>query len=298
MSSNGNNTILWLLGGAVAGWYLFLRDDDDDDKRVRLPVTGVLRAWAEEAGRFDLVSEIADIEHEWANRDPDENEDEVAGLLNARLKAVEQVLDDEDTEAEELLRDRREDYRLRGAGKRRSNPSPSAPKIRHRDLGTGVVLDFDYADDGSLLCFVAWTAQRGTGGGWYDLTSGPFRTDDAAAFKAFYEDWRLQRNPSYRAGSTVAETILQQLGGAGRLRAMIGAKYFIDHGGALSFKFPNRQRSRGNYVKITLTPEDYYDMEFGQLMKHAVKPVKAYRGIMWDQLIEVFEQQTGLYLRL
>jgi hypothetical protein len=35
----------------------------------------------------------------------------------------------------------------------------------------------------------------------------------------------------------VANTILAQLGGAGRLRAMLGTKQFVGHKDALSFRF-------------------------------------------------------------
>lgn len=97
---------------------------------------------------------------------------------------------------------------------------------------------------------------------------------------------------------SVASEILKQLGGAGRLKAMLGAKAFIDHGKALSFKFPNKKRTRGNYVKIVLTPDDLYDMEFMNLSATEAKPVKTYSGIGVEQLIPIFERQTGLRIRL
>jgi len=97
-----------------------------------------------------------------------------------------------------------------------------------------------------------------------------------------------------------AAIILKQMGGPGRLKAMLGAKHFISHDGgkALSFQFPNRQRSKGNYVKITLRPDDTYDMEFSKIVKYEAKPVKTYSGIHADQLKPIFERQTGLRLSL
>jgi len=81
------------------------------------------------------------------------------------------------------------------------------------------------------------------------------------------------------------------------LKAMIGAKHFIDHGNALSFQFPNKQRSKGNYLKVTLRPDDTYDMEFSAISGGGtkVKKVKTYSGIMFDQLQPLFTEWTGLY---
>ena len=47
----------------------------------------------------------------------------------------------------------------------------------------------------------------------------------------------------------VAKTILEQLGGAGRLQVMTGAYNFVAYPNGVSFKFKNR---KVNYVKITL----------------------------------------------
>jgi hypothetical protein len=96
----------------------------------------------------------------------------------------------------------------------------------------------------------------------------------------------------------VADVILQQMGGAGRLKAMIGAHSFSTSGKDLSFLFPNRQRSKGNALKVTLRGDDLYDMEFLNVSVKGVKVVKKHSGVYWDQLIELFEGQTGLYLRL
>lgn len=99
-------------------------------------------------------------------------------------------------------------------------------------------------------------------------------------------------------GANVANTILKQMGGSRRLQAMLGAKHFMDHGDALSFKFPNRKRSKGNYVKITLKGDDTYTMEFSQLVKYNAKPVKTYEGLHAGDLKRTFTRQTGLDLHL
>jgi len=112
--------------------------------------------------------------------------------------------------------------------------------------------------------------------------------------------YKLKTESVERQEESVAGTILKQMGGPGRLKAMLGAKHFIDHGNALSFQFPNRKRSKGNYVKITLRGDDTYDMEFSAISGGGtkVKKVKTYSGIMFDQLQPLFTEWTGLYLRL
>lgn len=113
--------------------------------------------------------------------------------------------------------------------------------------------------------------------------------------------WAARRHAIDFAGKSkgeIGQTILQQMGGVGRLRAMIGANAFMTHPDGLSFRFPNQKSSRGNYVKVTLTPDDLYDMEFSKIVKYQAKPVKRYSGLTFDQLIPVFQKQTGLRLHL
>lgn len=101
----------------------------------------------------------------------------------------------------------------------------------------------------------------------------------------------------------VAQTIIKQLGGIGRLKTMIGA-YDISYDsfskrGALLFKF--RGSSRCNYCKITLDALDAYDLEFGKVKlgpKPSYKIVSKHNDIYFDQLIDVFESETGLRLSI
>ena len=93
---------------------------------------------------------------------------------------------------------------------------------------------------------------------------------------------------------------MKQLGGGNRLKAMIGAKNFMswDKGKTLSFDFPNRTRSKPNFIKITLTGRDDYDIEFGRKSKAGYKKLKTYSGIYADQLTKTIQDKTGLRLRL
>jgi hypothetical protein len=96
-------------------------------------------------------------------------------------------------------------------------------------------------------------------------------------------------------GGEVAKTILQQLGGAGRLNAMTGAYNFIDRGNGLSFKIKNQ---RANYIKITLNSKDLYDVEVGRIRGMNYKVVKTADDLYFDQLIPFLEEATGMYFSL
>lgn len=94
----------------------------------------------------------------------------------------------------------------------------------------------------------------------------------------------------------VAETIVQQMGGFGRLKCMVGADHFGTSGDNLSFKFKGSKVA--NYIKITLNGMDLYDVEFGKIWGTNYKIVKEIDGLYFDQLIPVFEDTTKLYLSL
>ena len=61
---------------------------------------------------------------------------------------------------------------------------------------------------------------------------------------------------------STAEKIVEQLGGAGKLNAMIGAREFIPLNHGVQFTFPQQTRSKPNHVRIRLNGKDLYDIEF------------------------------------
>lgn len=130
--------------------------------------------------------------------------------------------------------------------------------------------------------------------------------DDPGAFCASLADkvegpeWRSRRARGQKTAGQVANTIAEQMGGVRRLRAMLGAQVMALSGDkGLGIKWPNKQRSKGNYVEIIYNRgQDLYDMTFYNLTIRAKKKVKEYRGVYADQLGELFEKQTGWYLRL
>jgi hypothetical protein len=96
----------------------------------------------------------------------------------------------------------------------------------------------------------------------------------------------------------VAKIILEQMGGKRRLQGFLGATQFnlLQSPDGVGIKWPNKKRSLGNYVRITLTPQDTYDMEFQNVSTRGVKTVKTYKGLFFDMLVSTFEGHTGWYL--
>jgi hypothetical protein len=97
---------------------------------------------------------------------------------------------------------------------------------------------------------------------------------------------------------SVGKTILDQMGGYRRLAMMLGIQQVMNLRNGVGFRWPNRQRSKGNYVEIELTGADLYDMTFYNLSMRGKKKVKEYRGLYADMLVSMFEKQTGWYLRM
>jgi len=91
----------------------------------------------------------------------------------------------------------------------------------------------------------------------------------------------------------VAQTIATQLGGTSRLQAFTGAYNFGTSGNNLTFRIKNR---KVNYVRITLNSKDLYDLQFGRVSGVKFTVIKEYNDIYNDQLVELFEQTTGMYL--
>jgi hypothetical protein len=97
-----------------------------------------------------------------------------------------------------------------------------------------------------------------------------------------------------------ANTALNQLvmaeNGRTVLALMIGAKHFARGEDNVSFKFPRSNSI--NYCKLTLTPDDLYTLELGYIHGLNYKVRKELKGLYWDQLKEIFENETKLYLSL
>lgn len=93
----------------------------------------------------------------------------------------------------------------------------------------------------------------------------------------------------------VAQTIVNQLGGMGRLKVFTGAYSFATNGNNVTFRIKNR---KVNAITITLNGKDLYDIKFMRVRGVDIKLIKEYNDIYFDQLIPLFEESTGMYLTL
>ena len=95
---------------------------------------------------------------------------------------------------------------------------------------------------------------------------------------------------------SVAEIILQQMGGSRRLSLMVGATNFLSHEKEKAVSFRFKGNSKINYLKVTLNGRDTYDMEFGKVYGQKYTVVKKVEDVYNDSLKKIFEDTTKLYL--
>lgn len=99
--------------------------------------------------------------------------------------------------------------------------------------------------------------------------------------------------------SFIAQTIISQLGGMGKLTSMIGAWNFKEEEkpDGISFRFKGSKIA--NYVKITCV-SDLYVIEFMLISTKngECKVGKKYKDVYCDMLVSFFEDYTKLRLSL
>lgn len=98
-----------------------------------------------------------------------------------------------------------------------------------------------------------------------------------------------------------AAVLIRQLGGQGRLVAMIGASHFIrnveeDGTPSLSFKFKGSKVA--NYARIALDASDTYTIRLFKVRGYDAVLVRTISDLYADGLREAFERATGLYLSM
>jgi ribosomal protein L21E len=96
-----------------------------------------------------------------------------------------------------------------------------------------------------------------------------------------------------------AEEVLQQLGGR-KFITMTGAKNFVknDPKKQITFKIGGGAKGGINYVRITLTSMDLYNIEFLKARGTDLKVVAMEKGVYNDQLQQMFTKHTGMHTRL
>lgn len=96
----------------------------------------------------------------------------------------------------------------------------------------------------------------------------------------------------------VAETILSQIGGPGRWVRFVGAKQILTRPDGVTIKYTAKGRA-GNCFRITYNHgDDLYTLEFLAIRGLKVKTVETVTGVYAEQLLDIFEGRTGLYLTL
>lgn len=105
------------------------------------------------------------------------------------------------------------------------------------------------------------------------------------------------------ATQEITSIIIRQLGGMGKLRAMVNARNFmIDNNpeegiASLHFQFSGSRKAKK--CIITLLADDTYRMTLGKVNRNLEwKEHYNESGLYWDMLIPEFERETELYLSL
>lgn len=90
------------------------------------------------------------------------------------------------------------------------------------------------------------------------------------------------------------DTIINQMGGMGTLRAFVNARDFVGSEKGVMFKFSGSRKY--NIVKIDYNCGlDLYEVEFIKVHGANIKSNR-HEMIYADMLVELFENETGLYL--
>jgi hypothetical protein len=100
------------------------------------------------------------------------------------------------------------------------------------------------------------------------------------------------------SNTTVAATILEQIGGMRRLSVMTGAKNFVAGEDRVIFSIGKGAKNKINKVRITLNAMDLYDVEFLRIWGTDIKTVEKVEGVYNDQLMDIFENATGFFLTI
>lgn len=134
---------------------------------------------------------------------------------------------------------------------------------------------------------------------WVDgSVRGQFDTYDEARAEVNYENFDMYKDGgniySKEESLQIARTILQQMGGKNRLVAFTGAYGFAYADGGVSFRIKNR---KVNYVKVKLNGKDLYDVTFGRVSGTNFKVVEQLDDVYAEDLIDIFQKSTGMYLR-
>ena len=95
------------------------------------------------------------------------------------------------------------------------------------------------------------------------------------------------------ADMTVANTILQQLGG-NQFRAMTGARDLTGTDNSLTVKLGKMSGVKTSHIRVTLDPSDTYTVEFLAVRGTSIKTLSTHSDVYAENLRGLFERETGL----
>lgn len=98
----------------------------------------------------------------------------------------------------------------------------------------------------------------------------------------------------------ISSTIFSQLGGQGKLKAMLGAKDFAydSKNGDVMFKFTAKADKGINYIKVHLNGNDLYDIEFKKVRNLNADVITKEEDIYAEDLKKTIENVLKLRLSL
>jgi len=99
---------------------------------------------------------------------------------------------------------------------------------------------------------------------------------------------------------TVAQNILNQLGGAHALAVMTGAKVFTESKNSLTFKFGRSPGTKANALSVELDADDTYRATFYKLggKDVCVQVGETVTGLHAEELRGLFAETTGFDLQV
>lgn len=93
----------------------------------------------------------------------------------------------------------------------------------------------------------------------------------------------------------IAQVILQQLGGS-KISSFIGAKHFLAINNGVQVRWTAKAKNKANLITITLNGNDLYDVQFSTIRAMNVTTKSEHNDVFCENLIDLFERETGLYL--
>jgi len=94
----------------------------------------------------------------------------------------------------------------------------------------------------------------------------------------------------------IADTIVLQMGGR-MFKAMTGVKKMVLLESGVRIFFKRTNGVKVNLVDIVLNASDTYDMTFMRIHGGNVETISEVDGVYCDMLQDVFEKETGLFVR-